>query len=485
MSRANRSVIAWLAAALWGLWISPTFGDSPEGLPDTRPNIVLIIADDWSWPHAGAYGDKVVKTPAFDRVAAEGALFTRAYCASPSCTPSRGALLTGRPVHQLENGGNLWSILPQKFACYPDLLERAGYAVGLTGKGWGPGTIEGTGRTRNPAGPNFKDFAAFLKTVKKGQPFCYWYGSQDPHRPYEPGTGIKAGMKPEEVVVPPFWPDTPEVRSDILDYYFEVQRFDQAVGAILKQLDDGGLAQNTLVAVTSDNGRPFPRCKANLYDAGTHMPMAIRWPGRISKGRTVDGFVSLTELAPSFLFAAGIEPPREMTGNNLRELWRYSNLNPTRTRDRVFLERERHANVRKGDLSYPCRAIRTEKFLYIRNLRSDRWPAGDPEMYKAVGPFGDVDPSPTKDLILDRRDDPAIAPSFRMAFAKRPAEELYDLARDPAEVENVIDRPEYAPDRAALRGALDRWMEETADPRADPDDDRFDRYPYVGPPGRN
>jgi arylsulfatase A-like enzyme len=485
MSQANRNVSAWLVAALWGVLANPAFGDPPMSAPETRPNIVLMIADDWSWPHAGAYGDKVVRTPAFDRVAAEGALFTRAYCASPSCTPSRGALLTGRPVHQLENGGNLWSILPKKFVCYPDLLEQAGYAVGLTGKGWGPGTIEGTGRTRNPAGPTFKDFAAFLKTVRKGQPFCYWYGSQDPHRPYEPGTGIKAGMKPEEVVVPPFWPDTPEVRSDILDYYFEVQRFDQAVGAILKQLDDAGLAQNTIVVVTSDNGRPFPRCKANLYDAGTHMPLAIRWPGRISRGAKVDGFVSLTDLAPTFLIAAAIDPPREMTGTSLSDLFRYSSMAMTRTRDHIFLERERHANVRKGDLSYPSRAIRTEKFLYIRNLRTDRWPAGDPEMYRAVGPFGDVDPSPTKDLILDRRNDPAIAPFFRLAFAKRPAEELYDLSRDPAEIENVIDRPEYAPDRAELQKALDRWMKETADPRVDPEDDRFDRYPYVGPAGKN
>jgi arylsulfatase A-like enzyme len=487
MSRANRSVSAWLVVVLW-LWgrsINPAFGDPPEGPRDPRPNIVLIIADDWSWPHAGAYGDPVVKTPAFDRVAAEGVRFTRAYCASPSCTPSRGALLTGRAVHQLENGGNLWSILPRKFACYTDLLEQAGYAVGLTGKGWGPGTIEGTGRTHNPAGPNFPNFAAFLKAVPKGQPFCYWYGSQDPHRPYDPGTGIKAGMKPEDAVVPPIWPDTPAVRSDILDYYFEVQRFDQAVGAILKQLDDAGLAQNTLVVVTSDNGRPFPRCKANLYDAGTHMPLAIRWPGRIGKGSKVDAFVSLTDLAPTFLVAAGINPPPEMTGKSLHDLWADTSLSPKRTRDHVFLERERHANVRKGDLSYPCRAIRTERFLYIRNLRSDRWPAGDPEMYQAVGPFGDVDPSPTKNLILDRRDDPAIAPFFRLAFARRPAEELYDLAKDPAEIENVNDRPEYAPDRAALRKALDRWMEETADPRVDPADDRFDHYPYVGPAGRN
>jgi arylsulfatase A-like enzyme len=290
-------------------------------------------------------------------------------------------------------------------------------------------------------------------------------------------------MKTEDVIVPPIWPDTPEVRSDILDYYFEVQRFDQAVGAILKRLDDDGLARNTLVVVTSDNGRPFPRCKANLYDAGTHMPLAIRWPGQVKSGRTIGSFVSLTDLAPTFLEAAGLKPPREMTGKVLGILWLAADPNPLNAQDRrIFLERERHANVRKGDLSYPCRAIRTAKYLYIRNLRPDRWPAGDPEMYQAVGPFGDVDPSPTKDLILARRDDRDVIASFRLAFEKRPAEELYDLAHDPMELKNVADHEGYALAKAELRAALDRWMEETADPRVDPDDDRFDHYPYVGPP---
>ena len=149
-------------------------------------------------------------------------------------------MLTGQAVHRLENGGNLWSLLPKKFACYPDMLEAEGYAVGHTGKGWGPGTLEGSGRTRNPAGPRFRDFETFLAGVPSGKPFCYWYGSVDPHRPYEKGSGARSGMDPKAVTVPSAFPDTPEVRSDILDYYFEVERFDRAVGAILKTLDDRG-----------------------------------------------------------------------------------------------------------------------------------------------------------------------------------------------------------------------------------------------------
>ena len=459
---------------------------APHAAPvaaEARPNIVLVIADDWSYPHAGVYGDRVVQTPNFDRVAREGVLFTRSYCVSPSCTPSRGALLTGQAVHRLENGGNLWSVLPQKFATYPELLEAAGYAVGLTGKGWGPGTLAGTGRTRNPAGPNVRDFAAFLKAVPKGKPFCYWYGSQDPHRPYDPGSGARAGLDPAAVTVPPFLPDTPEVRADLLDYAFEVERFDRAVGTILQALDDAGLAEDTLVVVTSDNGMPFPRCKANLYDSGTHMPLALRWPRRLTRGVTVNAFVSLTDLAPTFLKAAGLEPPAVMTGRDLLPLALGGPDPPAGPpRDAVFLERERHANVRAGNLSYPSRAIRTARYLYVRNLRPDRWPAGDPVLVHSVGPYGDVDPSPTKDL---SRAHPGARP-FELAFGKRPAEELYDLDVDPSQIKNVAQVATYATAKTALRARLDQWMAETGDPLAhDPHPDGrepFDDYPYVGPP---
>ncbi len=448
--------------------------DEPSG---PRPNILFAIADDWSWPHAGAYGDAVVETPTFDRVSAEGVLFTRAFCASPSCTPSRGAILTGQAVHRLGPGGNLWSLLPSDLAVYPDLLEDAGYVVGLQGKGWAPGTLEGSGRTRNPAGPSFKGFDEFLATVPADKPFCFWYGSSDPHRPYTPGSGREAGLDPRDVDVPTFLPDTPEIRADITDYYAEVQRFDRGVGAILRQIEASGWLENTLVVVTSDNGMPFPRAKANLYDSGTRMPLAIMWPGRVAGGRTSDAFVSLTDMAPTFLEAAGLAVPDAMTGRSLRAHLVDGGPAP---RDRVYPERERHANVREGDLSYPSRAVRTADHLYIRNLRPDRWPAGDPEMYRVVGPFGDIDGSPSKTLILDRRDDPAIARFFRLACARRPAEELYDLANDPDQVENVAGRPEHADALATLRADLDRQMRVTSDPWALGETDRWDRYPYLG-----
>jgi hypothetical protein len=147
-------------------------------------------------------------------------------------------------------------------------------------------------------------------------------------------------------------------------------------------------------------------------------------------------------------------------------------------RDRVFIERERHANVRRGDLSYPVRAIRTADYLYVRNLRPDRWPAGDPELYVAVGPFGDIDGGPAKSAVIDG----PRGRFFELAAAKRPAEELYDLGRDPDELRNVAGQSAYTAAQRRLREQLDSWLRDTGDPRASVDDDRWDRFPYYGPP---
>ena len=421
-----------------------------------------------------------MKTPTFDRVAAEGALFTHSFCASPSCTPSRAAMLTGQHIYRLEDSGNLWSLLPAKFDTYPDLLEKQGYVVGLQGKGWGPGDFKAGGRSRNPAGPSFKSFGEFLKTVPKGKPFCFWFGSHDPHRPYVKGSGAAAGLKLEDVAVPGFLPDTPEVRSDLLDYYFAVQRFDRDTGVLLQEIEEAGRTASTVVVMTSDNGLPFPRAKANLYDAGTRMPLAIRWPGRIKPGRVVGALVTHCDLAPTVLEIAGQKVPGSVTGRSLLPL--LTTDAAASGWDRVVFGRERHANVRQGDLSYPARAIRTTEWLYIRNLRPDLWPAGDPEKWKAVGSFGDVDGGPSKEQLIARRDQD-LERFFRLAFEKRPAAELYDLARDPWQLENLAPkRPEVI---EKLDAELTKWLVETSDPRAlggkvSGDDPRWDKVPYFG-----
>jgi arylsulfatase A-like enzyme len=445
---------------------------------DARPNILFCLADDWSWPHAGVYGDKVLRAPTFDRIAREGILFTHAFSAAPSCTPSRASILTGQAPHRLREGASLYGPLDKSFPVYPDILQNAGYTVGYMGKGWGPGDFREGGRARNPAGPAFKSFAEFLKTVPGDKPFCFWFGSHDPHRPYPRGSGVKAGLKPEDVRVPPYLPDTPEVREDILDYYSRVEVFDRDVAGLLQSLDETGWTENTLVVISGDNGWPFPRGKANLYDAGTRQPLAVRWPSRIKGGRVVHEFVSLTDLAPTFLDVAGLKPTAGMTGRSLMPLLE-GRQQPER--DLIFLERERHANVREGNLSYPSRAIETKDFLYIRNYRPERWPAGDPKKWKSVGPFGDCDAGPSKEFILAHRDDRSPANFFELAFGKRPAEEFFDLRKDPYQTNNVAANTRYDADKAKLRQAVQHWMETTNDPLTRNDHDPWDDFPYGGP----
>jgi len=470
---------------------SQLFGAQPD---KKRPNILFCLADDWSWPHAGIAGDKVVKTPTFDRVAREGVLFKNAFVSAPSCTPSRGAMLTGQWHWRLQEGGNLWSTLPAKFDVYPDILEKAGFHVGFTRKGWGPGRDEPGGRKRNPAGPRYKNFQQFLKARPQGKPFCFWFGSTDPHRGYKWQSGIKSGMKLEDVEVPPCLPDSEVIRIDTCDYYWEVQRFDTEVGRLLKILEENGELDNTLVAISGDNGMPFPRCKSNLYDLGTNVPLAVRWPARVEGGRVVDDFISLADLASTFLEAAGLKPTAQMTAKSFLSVLTSNRSGRVDTkRDHVLTGKERHVPCQEtGMAGFPMRALRTHDFLYIRNFKPDRWPAGAPKGYaqpvdidisRPRGTFygyGDVDAAPAKSYLLKYRDDPKVAKLFELAFGKRPAEELYDLRKDPAQLNNVAGRPEYAKVKSKLAAALMAELKATKDPRVLGKGDAFDRYPYYG-----
>jgi len=455
------------------------------GAAKKQPNILFCISDDQSWCHAGAMGDPVVKTPVFDRVAREGVLFTNAYCNAPSCGPSRSAILTGQHIWQLEEAGNIHSRLPEKFPTYVERLERVGYAVGSYSKAWSPGqfkTAEGwvhSGRSKlNPAGEKFKSFETFYRNKPESKPFCFWLGSSDAHRPYKKGSGLESGMDPQKAPVPAHLPDDPVVRKDILDYYFEIQRFDRVVGDALAVLEKDGELDNTLVVITSDNGMPFPRAKASLYDYGTRMPLAMRWPGGIdSPGRTYDGFVHLSDMAPTFIEAAGLRPPEAMTARSLMDVFTQSKAAP---RDAAFTAMERHDGCRKGGKGYPCRALRTDAFLYIRNYEPDRWPAGDPDAANCARaiPFGEVDSSPTKSLLMDKED--VYAKYHHLAFGKRPAEELYDLRTDPGQLTNVAADAAYAAAKNALSARLQQYTAKTGDPRALGKKAPWDYYPYYG-----
>ena len=450
----------------------------PRPAPE-RPNILLFIADDWSFPHAGVYGDPVVQTPNFDRLAEGGMLFTNAYCASPSCSPSRASILTGKYPHQNGVMGNLWSDFTAGTTVYTTLLEEAGYLVGHDQKGWAPGDFASNGWEHNPAGKRYDDITDLLAEKGEDQPFCYWFGTQDPHREYMMNLGAYTGLESDSVQVPGFFPDLPCVRNDMLDYYAEVERFDRHIGEVVELLESRGELDNTLLIVTSDNGMPFPRAKANLYDAGTRMPFVAHWPARIPAGTVRESYVNLAQLAPTFLEAAGSQVT--VGTQHIASLLGQLTDPDAAGDDHVFLERERHAQVRADSGSYAMRAVRTDSFLYIRNFFPDRWPAGDPEAVRSVGAYGDVDNSITKMLILAGQQPTGDTTDYyRLAFAKRPAEELYDLRTDPEQLRNVAGLPAYTAPQQRLARQVQDWMVATDDPRAtDPQTLFWDQTRYT------
>lgn len=429
-----------------------------------RPNILLLMSDNQSWNHVGVYGDSVVKTPNMDKIAAEGVRFTHAFCNSPSCTPARAALLTGQDIWRIEEGANLWGTLPTKFAVFPELLEKAGYRVGYDGKGWGPGSYEANGRKRNPAGDKYESFADFIKNAKKGEPWSYWFNSLHPHRPYEVGSGQKAGIDIHKIKVPAYLPDTEDVRIDIADYYAAIQTFDAEVGEILQQLEESGQLENTIVLICSDNGWQMPRGLANLYDFGTRVPLIVSWPEKFKTDAVTEELVTLLDLAPTFLTLAKADVPDYMTGKNLLPILEKDGKMEN-SREFVVVGRERHAFVRQHGLGYPGRAIRTKEYLYIRNYEASRWPAGDPPLYGDVDPYMLNYPGPAKFFILEHKDEPIAKQAFQLAFEKRPSEELYDMINDPDQLHNLAAEANYHDIKQELSSKMITYLKETNDPR--------------------
>jgi arylsulfatase A-like enzyme len=456
---------------------------------ETRPNILFIIFDDWSREHAGAYGCDWVKTPNFDRLAREGVLFTNAFTSNPKCSPCRASILTGRNSWQLEEAACHNGLFPSKFAVYPDLLERAGYSVGLTGKGWGPGDFRTTGFKRNPAGPSFdqhktqppasgigrndyaRNFQAFLEDRPKVKPFCFWMGFSEPHRGYELNSGQRMGKNLEDVTVPPFLPDVPQVRSDLADYSIEVEYADSHIGRALELLEESGELENTLVIATSDHGMPFPFVKGQIFDDGFHLPLAMRWGKGIKPGRVVDDFVNVRDLAPTYLELAGVEAHEQMTGKSLVDVLRADKSGwVDRDRNMMLIGKERHDIGRPNDLGYPVRAIRTPEYFYVHNYFPDRWPACNPET-----DFGNCDASPTKEIVK------LLGGHFYdLAFGKRPSDMLFRLSDDPRCVRNLAHDPAFAPVMNELRNRMLNVLKNEQDPRALGNGDVFDTYKYLG-----
>ena len=400
-----------------------------------RPNILFALADDWSFGHAGAYGCKWVKTPAFDRVAREGLLFTRAYTPDGKCAPSRACIITGRNPWQLGAAANHVPFFPPEFKSVFEALGEHGYFAGMTLKGYAPGIAkDANGKTRQMTGQPFNkrtapsptpeishndyaaNFADFLDAAPKHQPWSFWYGSVEPHRGYEFGSGVaKGGKKTSDIDrVPACWPDNETVRNDLLDYAFEVEHFDRHLGRMLAELEKRGLLENTLVVVSADNGMPFPHDKGNAYHDSDHLPLAMMWSRGIRKpGRTVEDHVSFIDFAPTFMELAGLPVPADMQGRSLVPLLKGERPADWRT---SWYYRYYHD---PGDHNTRAHyGVRTETHKLIYFWKIDQW-------------------------------------------------EMYDLVKDPGEMHNLYQDPVQADTVTKLKAELYRLKRELKD------DDQF------------
>lgn len=488
---AVRLLLVLLAAVLWG--------DTRTSGADSRPNILFCVADDVSYPHMSAYGCTWVKTPGFDRVARDGLLFTRAYTPNAKCSPSRACILTGRNSWQLGAACNHWCYFPAEFKTYPEALGEHGYFVGLTGKGWAPGTADSAeGQPRSLVGQGFNrrrlkppakgvaghDYAAnfldFLEAAPADQPWCFWYGGYEAHRAYEYEVGLRLGGKKLTDIdrVPGFFPDNDVVRTDLLDYAYEIEWFDRHLRRMLDELERRGQLDNTLVVVTADNGMPFPRVKGQEYEMSNHLPLAIMWKQGIEQpGRVVADYVSFVDFAPTFVEVAGLDWKEiglsPTPGRSLTDTFQARAAPDAPARDHVLIGKERHDVGRPGDVGYPVRGIVKDGLMYLENFEPSRWPACNPE----TG-YLNVDGSPTKTEVIKSRSDPATRKYWWMSFGIRGGEELFNVVDDPECLRNLADEPQYADAKARLKAQMHDELRAQGDPRMLGQGEIFDAFPY-------
>jgi len=452
-----------------------------------RPNILIAISDDHSWMHTSVQGSAFVETPSLDSIANAGYGFSNAYAASPGCSPSRAALLTGQHHWMIGPAGTHGSSFPVHYQTFVDLLEGAGYKVGFTGKGWGPGDWLAGGRKKNPAGVEYNevklktrprkgisdtDYAAnfqkFLNERDEGEPFYFWYGAHEPHLAYAEGPRKEDELA--RVEVPAFLPDTAASRSMLLDYADEINHFDTHLGRIIASLDAAGELDNTLIIVTADNGMPMPRAKANGYDYGIHVPLSIRWGKSSAKGKVVDEPVGFVDLSATIVDAAGLDVPEQFVGTSLLGLLD-GDVGELEYDRAVFSGRERHSSSRYQNLSYPQRMMRRSDFLIIWNARPELDPAGQPRsivdgvLSAPHSAYFDIDDSMIKRELIAKRDDFYIGPFFHLAVDKRPEWQLFNVADDPECLIDLANDPDHAAIYTEYKEQLTATLTATGDPR--------------------
>ena len=435
-----------------------------------RPNVLLVLSDDHSAAHVGAYGNADIKTPNLDAFAKDAMLFKRAYVAAPQCVPSRAALMTGRSPVAIQMT-RFSAPLDEEYKTWLELLRASGYFTGVAGRSFhldGSGnqpeetkvvfdqhnlrTFErrldyvrtAGGQTHISAITQYRDF---LDLVPRDKPFALQLCFSDPHRVYDKNA-IPEPHDPNRIKLPAHYPDTPGVRADFANYYDEISRFDGNFGQVLDELKKRGLADNTLVVFMGDNGAAQFRGKGTLYEYGLNVPLLVRWPGKVKAGSLTTELISGEDLAPTFLEACGQKPLKEMTGRSFLKLLRGEAYTG---RDYVFAERGAHGSgLPNGTSPFDLGRVvigRRYKLIYTALWQLPYQPvdfAGQP-FWKEL-----------QQMHTDGKLSPLMS---RLYFSPtRPMFELFDLEADPNEFNNLIGKKEHESIERKLKATLQEWM---------------------------
>jgi N-sulfoglucosamine sulfohydrolase len=414
-----------------------------------RPNILWILSEDIS-PDLACCGTPAVQTPNLDRLARQGIRYTNAFTTSPVCSASRSAMITGMyqtsiGVHHHRSHRSDGYTLPESVRMITEYFRRAGYFTANV-KTAAPG-VRGSGKTDF----NFKFENAFdgddWNKRKAGQPFFAQLSISVTHRGghwKNLTQKLKNPVDTAKVKLPPYYPDHPVARRDWATYLDSIQVMDGYVGKILKRLDDEGLTDNTVVIFIGDHGRCHVRGKQWLYDGGIHIPLIIRWPGKIKPGRVCHDLVSAIDISATVLKIAGFEPPKYMQGRLF--------LGPNaKKREYIIAARDRC-----DETIDRIRCVRTKRYKYIRNFMPER-PYTQINRYKESS-------YPMLPLMRKLHTDGKLTPVQALFMAPRkPVEELYDIKNDPYEIRNLADSPKHQKTLKKMRRILDKWIKDTSD----------------------
>ncbi len=419
----------------------------------TQPNVLWIYGEDLS-PDLGCYGTPAVQTPNIDRLAEEGTRFTNAFVTCPVCSPSRSALITGTYQTHFDahnHRSNREKPLRDDMKLITDCFREAGYF-----------TCNSPGPPYNRRGKtdfNFQRERPFdgidWSERAEGQPFYAQINIPDTHRVFKPDP--ERPINPDDVQLPPYYPDHPLTRKDWALYLESIQILDRKVGEILERLDAEGLSENTIVFFMSDHGRAHIRCKQFLYDGGIHIPLIVRWPGNVEAEVVSDELVSGVDLTPTTLSLTGLDIPNYVQGQIFLG-------SETESREAVFAARDRCDGTDDR-----IRCIRTSRYKLIRNYH--------PELpYMQFNGYKKLQyPLWTLIRILAEKGELSEAQQHFLQQT-RPSEELYDLQTDPHEVNNLAGDKGYAAVQSDLNRKLDAWIEATGDMGETPESDEITTY---------